>query len=144
MTAATLTDDEKRVLTRYGPVVICRVAGWPQAIEEQFGAPHQTASIDWPGIPQGKGPWALSRKGGIVIVRSGDHDILTGAITNPVFTLTYTRIREWVLTIPEELAEAARKASYGYADHAACAELADQLLADAPSEDVPNEELTLW
>lgn len=131
MTPAILTDDEKRVLDRFSPVVICRAAGWPQRIEEQFGAPHQMCSIDWPGIERGKGPWALSRKAGILIVRSGDHDILTDAITNPLFTLTYKRIREWALTIPEELAEAARKASYGYADHAACTELAAQFLTDS-------------
>lgn len=132
---APLTEDERRILERFGSVTVCRCAGWPDEIDpDTFGAPHRSGSIDWPSVDHRIGPFYHSRQHGIVIARSDDYDIITGKIQNPVYTLTYRRIREWAVTVPEGLATQARVVSYGHYDRAACEELAVQILAPAPAE----------
>ena len=128
---APLTEDERRTLERFGGVVVCRCVGWPDSVADQFGAPHHSGSITWPRIDYRIGPFYHCRRTGIVIVRSTDYDIPTGKITNPLFTLTDNRIREWAVTVPGDVAERAREVSYGHYDRHACEELAEQILSPA-------------
>ncbi|WP_072814255.1 hypothetical protein [Rhodococcus zopfii] len=146
-TTTPLNEDERRILNRFGAITICRVASsrgdQDQYLEDHFGGMGtRSCTVTWPGIGRGHGPFALVRTRGIVVVRTEDWDIITGKVTQPVHVLTWKRIREWVATISDELAERCAVASYGYANHTACAELAELLLA--PTTLTETEELTLW
>ena len=133
-----LTDDERRILTQFGGVAVCRFAVDPvgQAKWDVDAKHHST--MEWPGHDIIGGH---ATRTGFIVYRFDDHDIITGQVRQALAKLTWKRVEEWAATIPEELAEQARSIAYPYPQYAACEELAVQLLAPTPSDDL---ELTLF